>query len=142
LEIKNLTLEQLLQIKEDIEKEIAQTKKRVEMDKCGYLKEENLKWGISFCFDDFVKVMDSLEIGFIKWFARTKISPPINLDKYNMIYQISITNIKDEAVDLFLYGFFDVDPIVASTSVAFPAIQLSQKGREYLIEEYAQYNFK
>ncbi|MDR6779521.1 MULTISPECIES: hypothetical protein [Paenibacillus] len=141
MKLKNLTLDQLEEMQKEIDKEIEQVKRAMELEKCGHFKEEIAIWGPSFGEDELDEIVDPLEKNFLRWFLKTKVNHNIDLEKYFMIYKVADSSIKEDHRDISVYGFFDVNPMVASAGVKYPTIQIGLKGREYLLQEYVKYKF-
>ncbi|WP_336761316.1 hypothetical protein [Paenibacillus sp. USHLN196] len=135
-----LTLHQLKELESELSMVLKEKKREYELERCGYAPETSSTKTVSS--DDLTVLTDPHEIQFMRWFSQIKLDEKINLNKYNTIMKISnLANISDEK-DLTHYLFGDSHPYGLSAVMKYPALQISEKGKAYLQEEFCSYIYK
>ncbi|WP_413986354.1 hypothetical protein [Paenibacillus polymyxa] len=129
--IEKLTITQLEDLVAEAKKQIEKIRIDTELARCGYIPEEQ----------HLTIVQDPYEINFLRWFSQIKLSKKIDLNKYNTILKISKGFKITEDKDLVYYMFGDSHPYGLSVE-SYPAIQISDTGRNYLLNEYNTYEYK
>ncbi|MGR6760285.1 hypothetical protein ACU1JV_00380 [Paenibacillus sp. T2-29] len=135
--VRQLSIKQLEKLTEDIKQEIETRKKNQALEQCGWYKHTALQ---SADVDNFVRVEDLYEIGFLRWFSQHKLQHKIDLDKYKYIFRITDENLIDADLDVYAFSSYAHGWLFPAFEEC-PTVQISEEGRSYLLKEFSEFRF-
>lgn len=117
--------------------EVVIRKKNQALEQCGWYRHTDIR---SVDVDNFVRINDLCELGFLRWFSQHKLQKRIDLEKYRYIFRITDKSLIDVELDVYAFSGYAHSWLFPAFE-EHPAIQISKEGKEFLLKEFSEYRF-